>query len=47
MAEFTATCHTDECGNNGMAITLEYDEENPPGVVYCGACGQEITDNTL
>jgi hypothetical protein len=46
--EFTATCATAGCGNEGIPITLEYDEENgPPNRVECGVCGQPITDTTL
>ena len=38
------TCHTEECGNDGVAVTLTV----PDGAVTytCGACGQPITDVT-
>jgi hypothetical protein len=45
MHEFTATCHTDGCANNGIPITLGYtDEFGPPGTIQCGPCGHPITD---
>jgi len=47
----TVTCHTDGCGNAGHPIdlNLEYtdDETGETGTVadvYCGVCGQPITD---
>lgn len=39
--EVLATCHTDECGNAGIPIALLTVEG---GAVFCGVCGQPITD---
>jgi hypothetical protein len=44
MPEYTATCHTDGCGNADIGIPMTYEEGSPPGGVQCGVCGQAITD---
>ena len=45
--EYTATCHTEGCGNAGTPIEMVWaDEYGPPGTVVCGPCGQQITDLT-
>ena len=45
MATYTATCRTPGCGNAGIVIPMEYDDEyGPPGAVQCGVCGQPITE---
>ena len=47
MTAYTATCRTDGCGNAGIVIPMEYDDETetgPPGAVQCGVCGQQITE---
>lgn len=43
--EATVTCHTDECGNAGHAITVHV-QDVPEPAVQCGVCGQPITDIT-
>lgn len=43
---FTATCHTPGCGNAETPIECDWSEEFPPGQVFCGPCGQPITDLT-
>jgi hypothetical protein len=47
----TVTCHTEGCGNAGISIEvcIGYDddvtgEQIHSDHVYCGVCGQEITD---
>lgn len=47
----TVTCHTEGCENEGQAIPMDLDSPadwDPPApavsAVYCGACGQQITD---
>lgn len=46
----TVTCHTEGCGNAGVAIELArpVDDETgqplDPWVIICGVCGQPITD---
>lgn len=43
--EYTATCHTEGCGNADIPISMVYDDDfGPLSGVYCGPCGQEITD---
>jgi hypothetical protein len=37
----SVTCHTDGCGNAGIAIALSMTED---AAVACGVCGQPITD---
>lgn len=47
MPQLTATCHTDGCHNINLPITMDYLDDPPemkPSVVFCGVCGQEITD---
>lgn len=39
----TLTCHTDGCGNAGVAIEMQIEDVPEPAAV-CGACGQPITD---
>lgn len=48
-----ATCHTDECANNGITIdvgnltwTDEETGEEHTSSVSCGVCGQPIEDIT-
>jgi hypothetical protein len=45
----TCTCHTEGCENDGVPVELALSFEMDGmtmwvDVVYCGACGQEITD---
>jgi hypothetical protein len=40
--EYTVTCHTLECGNGELAITLLAPVTDP--YFICGVCGQVITD---
>lgn len=53
MPVIVATCHTNGCGNAGAPIEIAYDTEpppaeqfGPPGAVFCGGCGQQISDIT-
>ena len=47
MNDYTATCHTPDCGNNGVPIPVQWDDAWGPGPnVSCGVCGQPITDVT-
>lgn len=52
VTNYVATCRTPDCENNGIAVDIVYDDLNgemppTPGVIMCGACGQEITDVTM
>lgn len=46
----TVTCHTPDCANQGvpleMNLTYEDEDGNTQAItsVYCGPCGQPITD---
>lgn len=46
----TVTCRTDGCPYAGVAIVVSIVEDDPevppPSFVFCGACGQIITDIT-
>lgn len=45
----TATCHTPDCENAEIPIEMGPPvivDDLPPGPIYCGPCGQEITDVT-
>jgi hypothetical protein len=47
----TCTCHTEGCGNAGFPVDLQLDSEMDGETfyttdVYCGACGEQITDIT-
>lgn len=48
----TVVCHTDGCGNSGIAIdglvhpTDEAGAPIEPWTVMCGVCGEQITDVT-
>jgi hypothetical protein len=37
---YVVTCNTNNCGNNGIKISLI----DPEPTVICGVCGVEITD---
>ena len=37
---YIVTCHTPGCENENIGITFV----DPAPTVYCGPCGQEITD---
>ena len=39
---YVVTCHTEDCENGQIPITLHIVEEGIP--VFCGVCGQPITD---
>lgn len=41
MTDVVATCATEGCGNAGAAIPLTIPDDVG---VWCGVCGQEITD---
>lgn len=43
IVQVTATCHTEDCGNAGIAIPV-WVVESPDPHVICGVCGVEITD---
>lgn len=40
--ERVATCHTEDCDNAEIAITVKLVDSNT--TVQCGVCGQAITD---
>lgn len=46
----TVTCHTEGCGNEGIALDLELTYTDDEGTtqtvdsVFCGVCSQPITD---
>lgn len=42
LTERVATCHTEDCGNADIAISVMLVDENT--TVICGVCGQSITD---
>jgi len=44
MPTMIVTCHTEDCGNTGLAIALEIDPDLPPDVYVCGVCGVSISD---
>jgi hypothetical protein len=41
MGSFSVTCHTDECGNKDIEISVQ---AYIPATVVCGVCGVEIED---
>ncbi len=52
-APSTVTCHTEGCANAGAPIELnlwamnwDTGEETPIEDVFCGVCGERITDVT-
>lgn len=43
--DYTATCRTPGCVNEGVVVPMTYtDEDGPPAAVVCGPCGQPITE---
>jgi hypothetical protein len=42
MANLLVICHTENCVNENVEITIETDSPN----VACGPCGEAITDKT-
>lgn len=45
MQTITVTCHTPDCGNNGVPIEIAYDPvEFGPFHGVCGPCGQPLDD---
>jgi hypothetical protein len=42
LKEKTVTCHTPNCGNGEQGIRILVPVVNP--TVFCGGCGQTITD---
>jgi len=42
ITQYTATCHTEGCDNADYPVPVWL--ESATQVVYCGVCGQQITD---
>jgi hypothetical protein len=45
MKNFNVTCHVEGCVNDNIVITIPSEDTNP--IVFCGPCGNLITDVVL
>lgn len=44
LSPYTATCQTADCGNAGIGIVVWL--ATPDQTVFCGVCGQQISEVT-